>query len=94
VSCPLSSLAPLLCGSRPAEPLRSTARTEETLRKIVGLSCSPLEKHARPAALLLNHSPERLVAVFSVRRTIPEPLTGFKRELSEVLYYTLGKAAF
>lgn len=33
-------------------------------------------------------------AVSTVRRVIQEPLTGFKRESSEVLYYTLEKAEF
>ena len=60
----------------------------------MGLSCSQSEKHLRPAALSLNHSSEQLTAVSSVRRAIQAPLTGFKRELSEVPYYTLGKAAF
>lgn len=70
---------------------RSVARTQEILRKTVGLSCSQSLKHLRPITVI---KPTLRSAVSSVRRAIQEPLTGFKRELSEVLYYTLGKAEF
>lgn len=89
-----SSVAPLLYVPRPARPQESCQDREDSLRKITGLSCFQSEKHLRPTALSLNHSSEQLTAVSSVRRATQKPLTGFKRELPEVLYYTLGKAAF
>lgn len=70
---------------------RSVARTHET-EKNCGFKLLTITK-----AFKTHHSvikPTLRSAVSSVRRAIQEPLTGFKRELSEVLYYTLEKAEF
>lgn len=91
----LIPLALLLC-SHVAQGLQESCQDRgDSLRKMVGLNCSQLQKHLRPAALPLNHSSEEFTAVSSERRAIQEPLTRFNLRANYLNFCTiLGKAGF